>query len=91
MNYLLKSHLATVRWCRKQKPRLRVPLGGSGGGDAGLAAELVRAGVDASSSASLTETAAALADLALKHRLPSVFGAKENVHAGGLISYAPDA
>jgi putative ABC transport system substrate-binding protein len=31
-----------------------------------------------------------LADLALKHRLPSVFGAKENVRAGGLMSYAPD-
>jgi ABC-type uncharacterized transport system substrate-binding protein len=34
---------------------------------------------------------ALLADLAVKHRLPSVFGAKENVVAGGLMSYAPDA
>ena len=31
-----------------------------------------------------------LAELALKHRLPSMFGSKENVEAGGLISYAPD-
>jgi putative ABC transport system substrate-binding protein len=31
-----------------------------------------------------------LAELALKHRLPSVFGARENVEAGGLMSYAPD-
>jgi putative tryptophan/tyrosine transport system substrate-binding protein len=34
---------------------------------------------------------ALLADLALKHRLPSVFGAKDNVRAGGLMSYAPDS
>jgi putative tryptophan/tyrosine transport system substrate-binding protein len=32
-----------------------------------------------------------IADLAIKHRLPSVFGAKDNVVAGGLMSYAPDA
>jgi putative ABC transport system substrate-binding protein len=31
-----------------------------------------------------------LAALALKHRLPGIFGTKENVEAGGLISYAPD-
>ena len=31
-----------------------------------------------------------LAELTLKHRLPSMFGAKENVDAGGLMSYAPD-
>jgi putative ABC transport system substrate-binding protein len=33
---------------------------------------------------------ALLADLAIKHRLPSVFGTKDNVFAGGLMSYAPD-
>jgi ABC-type uncharacterized transport system substrate-binding protein len=31
-----------------------------------------------------------LAELALKHRFPSMFGGKENVEAGGLMSYAPD-
>jgi putative tryptophan/tyrosine transport system substrate-binding protein len=31
-----------------------------------------------------------IADLALRHRLPSVFATRENVEAGGLISYAPD-
>jgi ABC-type uncharacterized transport system substrate-binding protein len=31
-----------------------------------------------------------LAKLALKHRLPTIFGARDNVVAGGLISYAPD-
>ena len=31
-----------------------------------------------------------LADLALKHRLPTMFGARENVEAGGLMSYAPE-
>ena len=33
---------------------------------------------------------ALLAELLLKHRLPSMFGTKENVEAGGLMSYAPD-
>jgi putative tryptophan/tyrosine transport system substrate-binding protein len=33
---------------------------------------------------------ARLADLALKHRLPGMFGNKENVEAGALISYAAD-
>jgi putative ABC transport system substrate-binding protein len=31
-----------------------------------------------------------LAELALKHRLPTVFGTRENVVAGGLMSYGPD-
>ena len=33
---------------------------------------------------------ARLAELALKHRLPSMFAARETVEAGGLMSYAPD-
>jgi len=31
-----------------------------------------------------------LADLALRHKLPSVFGPKHHVAAGGLMSYSPD-
>jgi putative tryptophan/tyrosine transport system substrate-binding protein len=31
-----------------------------------------------------------LAELALKYRLPTIFGSRENVLAGGLMSYAPD-
>lgn len=31
-----------------------------------------------------------LADVALKHRLPTMFGARDNVATGGLMSYAPD-
>jgi putative tryptophan/tyrosine transport system substrate-binding protein len=31
-----------------------------------------------------------LAELALKHRLPGIFWFKENVEAGGLMSYSPD-
>ena len=31
-----------------------------------------------------------LAELALKHRLPTMFGARENVEAGGLMSYGVD-
>lgn len=33
---------------------------------------------------------ARLADLAMKHRLPGMFGAKDNVEAGGLMSYGAD-
>ena len=33
---------------------------------------------------------ARLAELALKYRLPTMFGAKENVEAGGLMSYGAD-
>jgi ABC-type uncharacterized transport system substrate-binding protein len=33
---------------------------------------------------------ARLAELALKHRLPTMFGSKENVEAGGLMSYGAD-
>ena len=33
---------------------------------------------------------ARLAELALKHRLPTMFGTKENVEAGGLMSYGAD-
>ncbi len=33
---------------------------------------------------------ALLAELALKHRLPSMFNARPNVESGGLMSYAPD-
>jgi putative ABC transport system substrate-binding protein len=33
---------------------------------------------------------ARLGELALKHRLPTMFGAKESVQAGGLMSYGPD-
>jgi putative ABC transport system substrate-binding protein len=33
---------------------------------------------------------ARIAELALRHRLPSMFASRENVEAGGLISYAPD-
>src|SRR5262245_6337923 len=32
----------------------------------------------------------ALAELALKHRLPGMFGIRDNVEAGDVMSYAPD-
>jgi putative ABC transport system substrate-binding protein len=31
-----------------------------------------------------------LADLAKKHKLPTMFGPREHVEAGGLLSYGPD-
>jgi len=36
------------------------------------------------------ERALPLAKLGLKHRLPTMFGNRDNVVAGGLMSYAPD-
>jgi putative ABC transport system substrate-binding protein len=38
----------------------------------------------------MVSTRALIAGLAIRHRLPSVFGAKDNVLAGGLMSYAPN-
>ena len=32
----------------------------------------------------------ALANLGLKHKLPSLYGPRHNVEAGGLMSYSPD-
>jgi putative ABC transport system substrate-binding protein len=31
-----------------------------------------------------------LAELAMKHKLPTIFGSREHVEAGGLLSYSPD-
>ena len=37
-----------------------------------------------------SNNASRLIQLTLKHRLPALFGYKENVQAGGLMSYAAD-
>jgi putative ABC transport system substrate-binding protein len=42
------------------------------------------------STQTVRENPGRLAELALKHRLPTIFGARDNVVAGGLMSYAPD-
>ena len=39
---------------------------------------------------SLAEGRTLLAELSLKYRLAGMFGIRENVEAGGLMSYAPD-
>jgi putative ABC transport system substrate-binding protein len=31
-----------------------------------------------------------LAELAVKHKVPTIFGSREHVEAGGLLSYSPD-
>jgi putative ABC transport system substrate-binding protein len=51
--------------------------------------EQVAGFLDVSSPLTLTQRAP-LAELALKHRLPSIFTRKENVQAGGLMSYGAD-
>src|SRR6185436_9196697 len=57
-------------------------------------ATMARAGVQAVFVAAQALTARSrpelLAQLALKSRLPSMFGARDNVAAGGLMSYGPD-
>ena len=57
-------------------------------------AKMTQDGVDGCmvlSSPLMISRRALLAELARRHRLPTVFGAKDNVLAGGLMSYAPDA
>ena len=57
-------------------------------------AKIARADVQAvfvaASSLTVRSRPELLAQLALKYRLPSMFGARENVAAGGLMSYSPD-
>jgi putative ABC transport system substrate-binding protein len=56
--------------------------------------QLARGGADAvfvaASSLTVRSAPALLAELALKQRLPTMFGSRDNVAAGGLMSYAPD-
>jgi putative ABC transport system substrate-binding protein len=59
----------------------------------GAFATMERARVDGFLVVSTSRTFSArilLAELAMKHRLPGIFGTKGNVVAGGLMSYAPD-
>lgn len=57
-------------------------------------ASLEGAGVQAlfvaASSLTVRSNPTSLADLALKHHLPTMFGSRDNVVAGGFMSYAPD-
>ena len=57
-------------------------------------AKMARADVQAvfvaASSLTVRSRPELLAQLALKYRLPTMFGAKDNVVAGGLMSHAPD-
>ena len=57
-------------------------------------ASLETAGVHAlfiaASSLTVRSNPTLLADLALKYRMPTMFGSKDNVLAGGFMSYAPD-
>jgi ABC-type uncharacterized transport system substrate-binding protein len=60
----------------------------------GAFARMAQGRVDAvlvhSSSLTVRENPQRLAELALKHRLPTMFLLRENVMAGGLMSYGPD-
>ena len=57
---------------------------------AAIARERVDAVFVMASALTVRSRPALLAELAMRHRLPSMFGARENVAAGGLMSYAPD-
>lgn len=60
----------------------------------GAFATLAQGRVDAvlvhSSALTVRENPRRLAEVALKHRLPTIFTSRENVMAGGLMSYGPD-
>ena len=55
-----------------------------------LARENVQAVFVAAQALTVRSRPELLAQLALKYRLPSMFGARDNVAAGGLMSYSPD-
>jgi putative ABC transport system substrate-binding protein len=59
------------------------------GAFASMAQERVGGFIDVASPLTYSERAR-VAELALKHRLPGMFGIKANVEAGGLMSYAAD-
>jgi putative ABC transport system substrate-binding protein len=60
------------------------------GAFANVARERVDAVLVMPSALTVRSEPALLAELALKDRLPTMFGARENVVAGGLMSYSPD-
>src|SRR5215471_13637436 len=71
---------------------LQVPartVGDFGGAFATMTRERVDGFLVVASPLSVSQRAL-LAELALNHRLPGMFGTRENVEAGGLMSYAPD-
>ena len=57
---------------------------------AGLEMAGVHALFVAASSLTVRSNPTLLADLALKYRIPTMFGSRDNVVAGGFMSYAPD-
>jgi putative tryptophan/tyrosine transport system substrate-binding protein len=57
---------------------------------ASMIAENVKALLVMASPINYSDNASRLVQLTLEHRLPAMFGYKENVQAGGLVSYAVD-
>jgi putative tryptophan/tyrosine transport system substrate-binding protein len=60
------------------------------GAIASILAENVNSLLVMASPINYSDNASRLIQLTLKHRLPAMFGYKENVQAGGLMSYAVD-
>jgi putative ABC transport system substrate-binding protein len=91
------SHRPAAQAVEAAAPKLgvrvvTVPVRIPGDLDAGLArmARERMNGVLVVSSALTRSERISLAELSLKHHLPGMFGTRENVEAGGLISYAAD-
>jgi len=91
------SHLPALRAVEDAAARLglkvdRMPVRGVEDLDGAFAAmDRVRVDGFLVVASSLTFSKRAhLAELGLTHRLPGMFGTKDNVVAGGLMSYAPD-
>ena len=92
------SHVPTMRAAETAAEKLGITLHAPlvraveefEGAFATMALADVQAVFVAASSLTVRTRPELLAQLALKHRLPSMFGARDNVIAGGLMSHAPD-
>jgi putative ABC transport system substrate-binding protein len=91
------SHLPALKALREVAPQLRVQLymvearvvEDFEGAFAAMSRERVGAVLVVAAPVTLAQRAR-LAELALRHRLPTIFLYKENAEAGGLMSYGPD-
>jgi putative ABC transport system substrate-binding protein len=92
------SHVPTMRAAAAAAEKLGVALHpalvGAVEDFEGAFADMARAGVEgvfvAASSLTVRSRPELLAQLALKYRMPSMFGARDNVILGGLMSHSPD-
>jgi ABC-type uncharacterized transport system substrate-binding protein len=83
-----KQSAAADLQCLNEAPTRRIE--DYDGAIASILAENVNSLLVMASPINYSDNASRLIQLTLKHRLPAMFGYKENVQAGGLMSYAVD-